>query len=73
MQLNIFDHNRDVMLRNDVLQVLEQHDAARSRAAWETLHQEYAKDESPPALQCATDDDTLACLRHNSFIHIKGV
>ena len=55
MQLDIFDHSRDVMLRNDVLQVLEQHDAARSRGAWVTLHQEYAKDESLPALLALTE------------------
>ncbi len=55
MQLDIFEHSRDVMLRNDVLLALEQHDATRSRAAWQTLHQEYAQDESLPALLTLTE------------------
>ena len=55
MQLDIFEHSRDVMLRNDVLLALEQHDATRARAACQTLHQEYAQDESLPALLTLTD------------------
>ncbi len=33
MQLDIFEHSRDVMLRNDALQALQQRDAAAARAA----------------------------------------
>lgn len=57
MQLDIFEHSRDVMLRNDVLLALEQHDAARARAAWETLHQEYPQDESLAAMRVLTEAD----------------
>jgi hypothetical protein len=32
MQLNFFDHGRDMMLRNDVLATLMQQDAAAARA-----------------------------------------
>lgn len=55
MQLDIFEHSRDVMLRNDVLLALEQHDATRARAACQTLHQEYVQDESLPALLALTE------------------
>lgn len=55
MQLDIFDHSRDVMLRNDVLLALEQHDAARARAAWEALHQEYPQDESLSPMRVLTE------------------
>lgn len=43
------------MLRNDVLLALEQHNAARARAAWQTIHQECAQDESLPALLTLTE------------------
>lgn len=33
MQLDLFDHSRDLMLRNDVLDALLRHDAAAARAA----------------------------------------
>jgi hypothetical protein len=46
MQLDIFDHSRDVMLRNDVARALEQHDAAAAQAALDRLAQEFAHDES---------------------------
>ena len=50
MQLDIFEHSRDVMLRNDVLQALQQHDAARAHSACKVLQQEYPADEGLPAL-----------------------
>lgn len=55
MQLDIFEHSRDVMLRNDVLLALEQQDAARALAAWEALHAEYALDEALPDLRVLTE------------------
>lgn len=44
MQLDIFEHSRDVMLRNDALQALALHDGAQARAACEDLHQENPDD-----------------------------
>jgi len=51
MQLDIFDHSRDVMLRNDVAQALEQRDAAAARAACLVLAAEYPQDGSLPSLE----------------------
>lgn len=51
MQLDIFDHSRDVMLRNDVVHALEARDAARARAAWQALLAEYPQDALAPDLQ----------------------
>ena len=48
MQLDIFEHSRDVMLRNDVISALERHDAAAARAACDLLAQECPADESLP-------------------------
>ena len=76
MQLDIFEHSRDVMLRNDVVQALEQHDAGAARAACERLAQECPLDESLPALLILTgaievghrkafrDHDALRQARH---------
>ena len=50
MQLDIFEHSRDVMLRNDVLQALDRLDATRARACWETLALAYPCDDALPAL-----------------------
>ncbi|WP_265288166.1 hypothetical protein [Verminephrobacter eiseniae] len=47
MQLGIFEHSRDVMLRNDVMQALERYDATAARMACE---REYPLDMSLPAL-----------------------
>ena len=44
MQLDIFNDSRDVMLRNDLLQALQQHDAAMAHAAWLALQREYVND-----------------------------
>jgi hypothetical protein len=44
MQLDIFDHGRDTMLRNDVAGALEQRDAAAARAAQQQLQHEYPHD-----------------------------
>lgn len=50
MQFDIFEHSRDVMLRNDVVHALERRDGAAAHVAWETLAREYPADESLPAL-----------------------
>lgn len=50
VQLDIFDHSRDVQLRNDVLSALAQHDVARARLAWQRFNDEYRDDPSVPLL-----------------------
>lgn len=50
MQLDIFEHSRDLMLRNDVLHALERRDAVEARAAWLKLDAEYPRDEALPPL-----------------------
>jgi len=50
MQLDIFEHSRDVMLRNDVLQSLAQYAAAQARARCETLAHDYPQDPALAAL-----------------------
>jgi hypothetical protein len=55
MQLDIFDHSRDVMLRNDVIHALQRRDGAAARAACERLDQECPADESLQTL-CALAD-----------------
>ncbi len=61
MQLDIFDHGRDLMLRNDVLTALERRDVAAARAARDDLQEEYPDDASLAtlalliaALECST-------------------
>lgn len=44
VQLDIFDDSRDVMLRNDVLQALQAHDAALAAGAMDKLQREYPQD-----------------------------
>ncbi len=46
MQLDIFEHSRDIMLRNDVLHALQRDDAVASRRALCVLTDEYAQDAS---------------------------
>lgn len=50
MQLDIFEHSRDVMLRNDVLHALQAHDAATARAAWHRFTAELPRDDTLPIL-----------------------
>lgn len=50
MQLDIFEHSRDVMLRNDVVQALVCREAAAGHSAWRALAEE------------APDDDMLVPL-----------
>ena len=49
MQLDIFDHSRDVMLRNDVVDALVRHDASAARSAWRVLSGEFPADDALPA------------------------
>jgi hypothetical protein len=51
MQLDIFEHSREVMLRNDVIAALERRDGASARVALGRLEQECPLDESLPALR----------------------
>ncbi len=53
-QLDLFEHSRDVMLRNDVLQHLLQHAAAPARSACHALAGEYPQDDLLPVFECLT-------------------
>lgn len=64
MQLDIFNDSRDVMLRNDVLQALNQQQPELAQSAWCTLHNEYPEDASLAALQ--TLIDALAAFNANT-------
>ncbi|MEO7854606.1 MAG: hypothetical protein ABIR94_20505, partial [Rubrivivax sp.] len=44
MQLDIFEHSRDVMLRNDVLEALQQRDGALAHKTWQALADEFPND-----------------------------
>lgn len=50
MQLDIFEHSRDVILRNTALDALRSRDASASAAAIATLAREYGTDPLLPAL-----------------------
>jgi hypothetical protein len=50
MQLDIFDHSRDVVLRNDVLDALQRRDAASAGVAWCCLADEFPGDGALAAL-----------------------
>ncbi len=50
MQLDIFEHSRDVMLRNDVVAALGRRDPVAARTAWRTLGDEFPADEALPSL-----------------------
>ncbi|NDZ17898.1 hypothetical protein C7T35_08995 [Variovorax sp. WS11] len=51
MQLDIFEHSREVMLRNDAVHALEQRDASAALQAYQPLSREYPADASLPALR----------------------
>jgi hypothetical protein len=57
MQLDIFDHTRDLMLRNDVLHALQRRDAACAMSAWKVLEQEYPADEALGPLSVLVNAD----------------
>ncbi len=46
MQLDIFDHSRDIMLRNDVLDALQRREVRVARTAWGVLHEAFPHDEA---------------------------
>ena len=50
MQLDLFADSRDVTLRNDVLDALQQRHACDARQAWERLTGEYPADDTAPIL-----------------------
>lgn len=50
MQLGLFEHSRDVMLRNDVLDALLRGDAGAARHAWLALQAEVPDDRAAPDL-----------------------
>ena len=51
MQLDIFEHSRDTMLRNDVVLAIERHDAIAARSAWRIFSQDFPSDETLPLLE----------------------
>jgi len=53
MQLDIFEHSRDVMLKNDVVGALERRDATGARTNRAALFREY------PEFACLADLDTI--------------
>jgi hypothetical protein len=55
MQFDIFEHSREVMLRNDTVHALEQRDAQAARAAFDRLVQECPLDGVVPALRVLTE------------------
>lgn len=55
MQLDIFADSRSVMLRNDALDALLNHDAAATERATQTLAGEFADDDSLPLLATLTE------------------
>jgi hypothetical protein len=55
MQLDIFEHSSDVMLRNDVIHALLQRDAAAGRAACDRLAQQCPAEESLSALRALAE------------------
>ena len=55
MQLDIFEHSREIMLRNDVLDALQRREATAARAAWDTLRREFPQDETVTPLAVLID------------------
>ena len=59
MQLDIFEHSRDVMLKNDVVGALERRDATGARSQRTALFREY------PDSPCLRDLDSWQHQRIN--------
>lgn len=55
MQLDLFEHSRDVMLRNDAIDALARHEPRAARAACERLAEERPADEALPALRALVE------------------
>lgn len=65
MQLDIFEHSRDVMLRNDALQALLQRDPVTARAARQSLAAEFPHDPNLAALEVLVA--ALECVEDTPF------
>ena len=65
MQLDIFDHSRDVMLHNDVVDALARRDPSAARLAWHILKDEFPASDTLPAL--AVLIDALECRTGAAF------
>jgi hypothetical protein len=55
MQLDIFDHSRDTMLRNDIVDALERREETTAGLAWRTFTKEFPLDDALPALAVLVD------------------
>ncbi len=55
MQLDIFDHSRDIMLRNDAVHALQRRDAINVRKAWQALADEFPRDDALDPLAVLID------------------
>ena len=55
MQLDIFEHSRDTMLRNDVADALERREATAARSAWQAFSEEFPRDETLSPLAVLVD------------------
>src|SRR5258706_15615960 len=71
MQLDIFDHSRDVMLRNDVVDAVAGRDASAARSAWHVFKAEFPADDTVPAL--AVLMDALECRTGAPFANHDAV
>jgi hypothetical protein len=49
VQLDIFDHSRDVMLRNDIVDALARRDGSEARISWQILKKDFPTDDALPA------------------------
>lgn len=69
MQLDIFEHSRDVVLRNVVAQAIEQHDAMAARDAADRLEAEFPGADTLPAMRALIDIMDAALGRETFRIH----
>ena len=67
MQLDIFEHSRDVMIRSDVIGALERGEPVAARAGWQVLQAEFPADDCLPAL-----DVLVSTLERQSSAHFTG-
>jgi len=68
VQLDIFDHSRDVMLRNDLIGALQRFDVVAVRTSLQRLEQDFPADATLTparvllrALECRTEDHFSHC------------
>ena len=67
MQLDIFEHSRDVMLKNDVVQALERRDIAAALQTRAVLAQEY------PDAAGLSDLDQMILAIQKPAVRINGL